>query len=171
MPYDGLPQDKGFYWLIKNNPLFFRYARVISFSAPDSIQVSCRRFLIVGGAFEWKKHRCCDADDEAQNWTETETETKTEKEAETMRKSTFKVNWASRLLGRKWKWKRRISGPFFSVLVFSFQFSVSFQEADGRTTIYKQFCASRQIHFCLFVFLGPLYFFFVFFFVFLWALN
>lgn len=28
--------------------------------------------------------------------------------------------------------------------------------ADRRTTIYKQFCASRQIHFCLFVFqLGP----------------
>jgi len=63
----------------------------------------------------------------------------TEKEAETMRKSTFKVNWASRLLGRKWKWKRRISGRYpFGFQTIVLPFSVSFQEADGRTDDYLQ---------------------------------
>lgn len=75
--------------------------------------------------------------------------------AKTMRESTFKVNWASRLLGRKWKWKWRILDyslfVFFSLplLLLFFFFccffvvSVSFERSPNRTNLLA-ICVVRQ---------------------------
>lgn len=86
--------------------------------------------------------------------------------AETMRESTFKVNWASRLLGRKWKWKWRILD--YSLFVFSslllllifffcvcfFAVSVSFERSPNRTNLLA-ICVVRQGEFTFVCFAAP----------------
>lgn len=84
--------------------------------------------------------------------------------AETMRESTFKVNWASRLLGRKWKWKWRILD--YSLFVFFatssslllcvcfFVVSVSFERSPNRTNLLA-ICVVRQGEFTFVCFAAP----------------
>lgn len=89
--------------------------------------------------------------------------------AKTMRESTFKVNWASRLLGRKWKWKWRIldyslfvfsSLPlllffcFFFFCVCFFVVSVSFERSPNRTNLLA-ICVVRQGEFTFVCFAAP----------------
>lgn len=57
--------------------------------------------------------------------------------AETMRESTFKVNWASRLLGRKWKWKWRILD--YSLFVFFFATSSSDSSSSASASLSFRF--------------------------------
>lgn len=89
---------------------------------------------------------------------------KNRREAETMRKSTFKVNWASRLLGRKWKWKRtrrrRIWGPFWRFFVFSFvSRSQEAAQTDGRLFTSNFVHQGRFTFVCLFLWAHLLFFF------------
>lgn len=82
--------------------------------------------------------------------------------AKTMRESTFKVNWASRLLGRKWKWKWRILD--YSLFVFFYatssslllllrlllcRFGFVWKIAEPDELAGNLCSAPRRVHFCL----------------------